>query len=217
MISVIIPTMWKSHRTEDLLFRLNKSSSVDEIILIDNDPINKIDNLDKIDKLKYWTDNRNIYVNPAWNKGVELAKNDLICICNDDTTFDVDSLFLFVIKNSRFLGSIGMHSHNYLESSKENVLYELKTKKVLHQMLKGAGWGTCLFVKKSKWKPIPDGLKIWYGDDWIAAMNGKTYALRTSQKMETEMETTSGRPELSEVVKKDQLYWSILQKHVKNI
>lgn len=216
-ISVVIPTMWKSHRTEELLIRLNSSKIVSEIILIDNDPDNKIDNLDKIDKLKYWTANENIYVNPAWNKGVELAENQIVCICNDDITFDIDPLFLFVINNKKLLGSIGMHSHNYLKESEENMLYELKNKEELHRHLKGSGWGTCVFVNKSNWKPIPEGLKIWYGDDWISSMNGKMYALRTSQKMETEMQTTSGRPELSEIVKKDIFYWSILEKHVKNI
>ena len=38
-------------------------------------------------KVQRLEQDNNIFVNPAWNLGVEQAKNENICICNDDVLF----------------------------------------------------------------------------------------------------------------------------------
>ena len=89
--SVIIPTLWKSDRTKKLLSDLNECEYVDEIIIIDNTGTEERDILPTIyPKLRMVSKGKNIYVNPAWNLGVELAKNDLIALVNDDINFDTN-------------------------------------------------------------------------------------------------------------------------------
>ena len=87
--SVIIPTIWKSEYTMELLKRLSEHPAVAEIILIDN--ATKGDVI--MDKVIHIKEVENTYVNPAWNKGVELAKYDYVTICNDDILFNTNEYF----------------------------------------------------------------------------------------------------------------------------
>ena len=72
--TVIIPTLWKSDRTKQLLSDLNACEYVDEIIVINNQLTDVLDA--KVEKVRHISFGKNIYVNPAWNKGIELAKNE---------------------------------------------------------------------------------------------------------------------------------------------
>ena len=85
MYSVIIPTMWKCDRLWITLEELSKHELVGEIILIDNSANSKILT---IPKLIHILEGKNTYVNPAWNKGVELSKYDKLLILNDDIWMD---------------------------------------------------------------------------------------------------------------------------------
>ena len=77
--SIVIPTLWKSNRTKKLIKDLNDCQYVDEIIIIDNTGTEERDTLPTIyPKLRMVSKGENIYVNPAWNWGIELAKNDLV-------------------------------------------------------------------------------------------------------------------------------------------
>src|SRR5574343_47874 len=105
MVSVIIPTLMRISRIYQTLIELSKCSHVGEIILIDNTtntiPI-------KLDKLTHICEGINTYVNPAWNKGVKLAKYDKLCILNDDVWFDWDKLGEISEFISEEIGIIGM-------------------------------------------------------------------------------------------------------------
>ena len=72
--SIIIPTLWKSNRTDKLLKDLEECEYVDEIIVIDNSSIYETDRT--IGKIRMISKGENIYVNPAWNLGIKIAKNE---------------------------------------------------------------------------------------------------------------------------------------------
>ena len=84
--AVIIPTMWRSPLTIPLLASLSESPHVQEIIIIDNSPVDKPPF--QLPKIKILEQAENIYVNPAWNLGVQYTRYDLICLCNDDVAFN---------------------------------------------------------------------------------------------------------------------------------
>jgi hypothetical protein len=66
---------------------------VAEIILIDNDKTKTSD----LSFLKSILNSalHNLSVNPSWNMGVKIAKNELICFCNDDIQrFEQRSLYV---------------------------------------------------------------------------------------------------------------------------
>lgn len=158
MYSVVIPTMWKSNRTLDLLIRYSNCDLVKEIIIIDNNPSLSID-LSQIKKLKKIYSGKNIYVNPAWNFGVRMSSCEKIIISNDDISFDVDKLLYFMLDKS---GVFGMH-HSGINSHEEVELDLIDGDCI------GSGWGCLIFLEKSQYKEIPDSIKVLYGDNWISA------------------------------------------------
>lgn len=182
MFSCIIPTIWKSKRIVKLVEDLVNSDLVGEIIIIDNDFSNSIKLIDspKIEIIKM---NENIFVNPAWNLGVGLSKFDNIALINDDINFDSNVFELFKNNELKDIGIIGMSTSNYNLSKNEHVRY-VSSNGINY------GWGCLILFHKDNYVPIPEDLKIWCGDNWLASKI-KTNVL-FGLKIETEMSTSSG-------------------------
>lgn len=195
MFSVIMPTMWRSHRTVSLINTLCASDNVSELIIIDNEP-NSRPNFDIDSKVRIYEQKENIYVNPAWNLGVEKAGNLFLCIINDDITLDFDhgiSLVKEFLNNEGAV--IGIHPNSY-EINEDDVTIGVTPGDYI-----GDGWGCCIFMRKDDWIPVPDKYKVWYGDNWIANNSKSVYSLLKA--VQTEMQTTSSAPDIIPVVKED--------------
>jgi hypothetical protein len=156
--SVIIPTMWYSDKIFKLLDNLESSPLVGEILLIDNNKGKRPAQINDTDKITILEQSENIYVNPAWNLGVELSKFDNICISNDDLIWDVN--VLPHILDNIHIGIIGQACSNYDRNSELNP-------KIEPMIGREWGWGCCFFIHKSNWKSIPSQLKIACGDDYL--------------------------------------------------
>ena len=203
--TVIIPTIWKSEYTLELIKRYCDCDSVDEIILINNRPEDTPVLMENA-KLKVYHMSENIFVNPAWNYGVTLAKNNYITISNDDILFDVDEYYYLLNQTIsqiplENLGYIGSHSQNYIISeNKSPVLEEYD-----NNSNKG-GWGCLFSFHKQNWKPIPNQLKIWYGDNWIHMVIRPILQL-SGINIETRMSTSSDLEEIRSVRDNDTKEW----------
>ena len=197
--SIIIPTLWKSNRIHKLLRDLIGCEFVDEIILIDNAG-KFFEYYEALDKVKLIKVEENIYVNPAWNLGIKISKNDLIALVNDDINFDTN---IFGVINENVLnqfGIVGMGEGNYKdEINKEKGSYI----DIWEPGVNDWGWGCLIMLKKSHWLPIPNEIKIWYGDNIIKDVNSVSKGVLRNFKVETEMSTTSDETEWDEVKKKD--------------
>lgn len=168
MFSVIIPTMW---RVPGLFLQaINnyiESEYVSEIIIIDNDTEKQPSwpelNHPKVNVSRQWS---NIYVNPAWNLGASLAKNDKLCIVNDDIVFDKRLFAKMIDRCTQENGVHGMitgeakFNHPVLTDGSIDFI-EWNKDINLH------GFGQLMFIHKSNWVPIDENLKIYCGDDWI--------------------------------------------------
>lgn len=196
--SVIIPTLWKSNRTDKLLKHLEECEYVDEIIVIDNASIYEIDRT--IGKIRMISFGENIYVNPAWNKGIELAKNECIALCNDDINFDPNIFGVITENILMYSGIIGMGEGNYKDNIDEDNGPYID---VWQSGVNDWGWGCLILLKKSHWLPIPNDIKIWYGDNIIKDVNSVTKGCLRNFKVETEMSTTSDEREWDDIKKKD--------------
>jgi hypothetical protein len=196
--SIVIPTLWKSDRTKKLLSDLSECEYVDEIIVIDNEYNGYQDT--KVEKIRFVSFGENIYVNPAWNKGIELAKNTSVALVNDDINFDPN---IFGVINEDVLntfGIIGMGQGNY-----ENAIDEERGPylDVWRPGIDDGGWGCFIMLNKTNWIDIPDNIKIWYGDNIIKDVNPAPKAILRNFKVETEMSTTSDEPIWNERKKED--------------
>jgi len=170
MISVIIPTILKIDRIYQTLKELSECEEVGEIILIDNTSNNIPVNLPK---LKYICEGKNTYINPAWNKGAELATFDKLCFMNDDIWFDWSYLKKISPFITEDIGMIGMGPDCYTEDAGEFVVSPVKPYPdpnpmfIESKIYRTDGYGCCFFIHKNNWDKIPNDMKLWCGDDWI--------------------------------------------------
>lgn len=201
--TVIIPTLWKSDRTKKLILDLQECEYVDEIIVIDNTSSYEMD-IHHMPKIRLISKGENIYVNPAWNWGIELAKNECIALCNDDINFDANIFGVITENVLTYSGIIGMGEGNYKEPiDEERGPYIDMWKPGINDW----GWGCFILLKKSHWLPIPNEIKIWYGDNIIKDVNPVAKGCLRNFRVETEMSTTSDEKEWDEVKKKDYEYF----------
>ena len=196
--SVIIPTLWKSNRTDKLLKDLEECRYVDEIIIIDNASIYETDRT--IDKIRMISFGENIYVNPAWNLGIKVAKNDLVALINDDINFNTNVFGVIDENILNQFGIVGMGEDNYKEQIDETKGPYLD---VWKPGVNDWGWGCFIMLNKKDWINIPENIKIWYGDNIIKDVNPSPKACLRNFKVETEMSTTSDEKEWDDVKKKD--------------
>jgi hypothetical protein len=155
--TIVIPTMWYSNIINELLIDCVNSKLITQIILIDNNP-NLKKNIPISNKINYLTKNKNLYVNPSWNLGIESASNENIIISNDDVSIKNIDLVLSEISKKDY-DLIGFDIHNSNKNKTINFTEFNESSK------RPNGFGTFFVVKKDKFIKIPDGIKIWYGDD----------------------------------------------------
>jgi hypothetical protein len=167
VFSIIIPTMFKSDIIWKTLMDLSRVDVVGEIILLDNTNNTKEY---KLHKLVHVLNGENIYVNPAWNKGVEISRFETICLLNDDISFDwslLSGIERFLDDNTGFMG---MHPQNFEDDYGSEIGLHRTTPFRDYRSSRGhrpEKWGSAIFFKRENWDPIPDEIKIWAGDDWL--------------------------------------------------
>jgi hypothetical protein len=185
-----------------LIVDLCASSSVGEVLVIDNDPksapppeVWSIHGL----KLRFLKQAENIYVNPAWNLGVREAAFDDVALINDDVNFNADVFNLFDDGSLKNFGVIGMSQGNY-SLTRDLDLY-------ISQSERHLGWGCMIMFAKMNFVPIPEDLKIWCGDDWLSK-HRSTYQL-SGLRIDTEMSSTTERDHLFDhQLRQDWLTWN---------
>jgi len=202
MISVIIPTLWIPDGILERLYEISKIDSVGEIILIDND-ISKNMDLSHISKIVHIKEPKNAYSIPSWNKGVSLAKYDKLLILNDDVETDwdiINQVNEYITPDKGLIGS-GVSCWQYKGGNPE-----------LHPIGRRQACYACLFfVHKDAYLPIPDGMKVWYGDDWLfleTIDSGKMNYEIINWKMWGESEQTSGLSTFDELKKSDETFYN---------
>ena len=172
--------MWKSPRITKLITDLCASDVVGEVIIIDNNP-SESQPLPFSAKIALHLMAENIYVNPAWNYGVERSQFENILICNDDINFDPS--FLGIYDDSlQHVGIIGMAFENYQLKADHNI--HLKPMKD-----RPYGWGCLMLIHKSKYVAIHEDLLIANGDDWLA-QHATPFVLH-GLSIQSEISTTS--------------------------
>lgn len=173
MLSVIVPTLWRSPYVLDLLNYLEETDIVGEIILIDNNTDMSKDT-SHIKKLKTIRNSKNNYVNPSWNQGVSISTYDNLCIANDDLIIPRKVLEMADSFISPDINMIGLSPGVY-ENIHDNIAHikEPDYISIAFTSKRLFGYGCCYFIHKDNWVNIPDEIKIQYGDDFLFYMSEK--------------------------------------------
>ena len=177
LLSVIIPTMWKPISFLEMLKTIVEDPNVDEVIIIDNEKESTPD--DSIlnhHKIRFHKSETNLYVNPSWNLGAKLAKNELLCFCQDDIIFDTrvfeKTLHLFETANSvGVVGSLVSYTSEpsygdaYFKFFVDGSINFVNSKEPDHAKRPPAtGCGNLFFIQKCDWIDIPQDIKIFHGE-----------------------------------------------------
>lgn len=175
MFSIIIPTMQKDVEIlNKLIFELDNSNLVDEILIIDNSTKGFLSNSKKV---KVIVPKKNLFVNPSWNLGIKEAKNEIVGIFNDDILLPlnfIEEVNNFIQKTPDF-GIIGLDSKNIKNFDKKdfetypnntNITFEPFFKTMYTEF-----FGSAFFIKKENYYEIPKNIKIWCGDNYLLKKN----------------------------------------------
>lgn len=162
--SIVIPTMWRYTPFCDFVQSLVDMEIIGEVIIINNDmELTPDHTVLKHHKVQLCNQQANIGVNPAWNLGVIGSKYTNICLMNDDVVFDLAVFYrvanilsqgkLLVIDVKRF-------DDTTVNTGRIKIDPIATTENLFH-------FGSLMFMSKTDWIPIPNGLRIFYGDNWI--------------------------------------------------
>ena len=162
--SIIVPTMWRqSDQFVEFVDKLCSEERVGEIIIINNDNTKTPAGLDHA-KIRMFDFGRNIYVNPAWNLGVEKSRFSRICIVNDDVVFDTavfERLQDMLTEDNGLFGLCpGIDVFGQPPVTDKTI--DIVPWSGQHTY----GYGCLFFFHKKVWQPIPQGLDIYFGDNW---------------------------------------------------
>lgn len=175
MFSIIIPTMQKDVEIlNKLIFELDNSNLVDEILIIDNSTKGFLSNSKKV---RVIVPKKNLFVNPAWNLGVREAKNEIVGIFNDDILLPlnfIEEVNNFIQKTPDF-GIIGLDS-NYMRNyeKKDFETYPNNSKLTFRPFKKTIYteyFSSAFFIKKENYYEIPKNIKVWCGDNYLLKKN----------------------------------------------
>jgi hypothetical protein len=176
-MQLIIPTLWCPQELPEVLQEYLRLPFVERVLLIDNAPTQRppaVDGLATDDRLLLLPQEANLYVNPSWNLGAACVDDGdvTIAILNDDIALSSAAL-AEMERRSWCVGEIaGLLPES--DSSLENLssgcpvsLLPLTFDLSVSIGQQYPGFGSAIFMLKGTYRAIPDGLKIWYGDDWL--------------------------------------------------
>lgn len=191
--------MWRYEPFINILENLLQVDSVDEVIIINND-VSKTPSSDTLKHSKIIMHNSasNLYVNPSWNLGTQLAKNSKLCFFSDD--IDVDLKVFDKINNfmNDGIGMIGILSPYNKDPSYEKFLTDgsidivAATEPNADKRPPPIGIGNLFFLNKKDWKPIPEEIKIFHGEflQWNRLASFKRNYIITNCRIETPSHVT---------------------------
>ena len=160
VLSVIIPTLQRARELPDLVALCAGHPAVREVIVINNHPAPLVFVQENVRVLQQ---ERNIFVNPAWNLGVREAVAEHIAIINDDVLFDpvvLDIAADFVVKPRRGILALEGTFINREVPTRPRL-------RIAGSNLIGNSFGMFMCLRKENYVPIPEDLKVWGGDDWL--------------------------------------------------
>jgi hypothetical protein len=107
----------------------------------------------------------NLFVNKSWNIGVDIARNNIVCLLNDDIEINFETIKhnLEAINNLDF-GIIGFDANRNLGTEFNTNVDAFEFKEAECRYL---GFGCMMFVRKENYIKIDERLRIFFGDDLL--------------------------------------------------
>jgi len=168
MISFIVPTMWRPKSFIGYVKYLVQVPVIGEVIIINNNVADTPnDPILSHPKVKLHNCEQNIYVNPAWNLGVELSSFDKVCISNDDIIVDLKVFFVLEEFLTEEIGMAGIIHNETSEGYGQPPFKDGSIDLIKWEHHYVHGFGSFFAMCKKNWVPIPKELIVYFGDNWV--------------------------------------------------
>ncbi len=170
-LTVIIPTLQKNPLFPLLLRNLHQDPAVKEVIIIDNSTQGFAFPSPKVKVLEM---EENIFVNPAWNLGMQHCKTDYWCLMNDDVM--LCPLFCSSVLQllQPDMGTVGILS-DYVNNVDLSIYAKpiphankMFLRKIYHLCY---CFGIVMFGHKDAFTSIPEELRVFFGDNYLIYTN----------------------------------------------
>jgi hypothetical protein len=162
MISFIVPTLWKDSKRLGNIIEDYKRANIPnaEFILIDNSHGCYLE-----PEITILIPKENLFVNKSWNIGVDIARNNIVCLLNDDIEINFQTIKhnLETINNLDF-GIIGFDANKNLGTEFNTNVDVFEFKEADCRTL---GFGCMMFIRKENYIKIDERLRIFFGDDLL--------------------------------------------------
>jgi glycosyltransferase involved in cell wall biosynthesis len=158
MISIVIPTLWKAEEIYETITSFKAANNIGaELIIIDNANSSFQD-----PTLTLIKPQENIGVNPAWNIGSILAKNEHVLFLNDDLTINFKLFFEFVktLDNLEY----GLITLDKTLIATQDINTNNDVLEIENCETKFNGFGCFMIIKKKLYPIVPQEFKIFFGD-----------------------------------------------------
>ena len=135
MITFIMPTLWRAREIYNSIDNFKKITNKNvELILIDNKNSNFVDTDPRITVIKC---SKNIFVNPAWNLGVKLAKNEYITFLDSDDiwTTNKNQIQIEIMEENQLVEVVSSNTVNFSGEVSEQDLDTLVKRSVTTRLL----------------------------------------------------------------------------------
>lgn len=215
-ILVGIPCLYGAEHTEQAIKSVLQNESV-HLILIDNGADAKVKEVikkyDKRTDVFVLKNVENIYVNPAWNQIMQFfikwQEYTHLCIMNSDLIIDnglKDVLEKFYESNAKDI-PVPVISNDL------NIFNQTKTEG-LQEVHEGTP-GVFIALNREQVQniyPIPEQLKVWFGDNWIydglRKQGVKTLIVNNLLTYHSGSQNVSRVKGISEIIEQDKIEWA---------
>ena len=163
--------------TLSVVKQIRSTGCDDPILFYDNGSNPSFKGMIHDSNFKYHRNEKNIYVNPAWNEIFDLVKTKYLTLLNNDCLIQSSNYFSDVLshmeQNKIIISSCktkNIKSYNFFNKIFYKIKYKCHSKSLeFSNNARRQGWLMTINLKKYKTLDykIPSYLKVWYGDDWI--------------------------------------------------
>lgn len=210
MFTYIMPTILKTDKWVTQLRSVLLHPLIHEVKIIIDLPETdlKLVGFPNAEKCKIYYTGGGFFCNGAWNYALEQSiETENIIISNDDILYNVnifDEVNKLDLKNIGIVGCFNTYGRG-------------KDGEVRISPVRGSGFGQLMFLNKEHYTKIPEGIKHWFGDDWLfykMYLKGKSnYTI--DLKILTNVGESSGSEEVKERIRIDFQQWDTLKNEFK--
>jgi GT2 family glycosyltransferase len=149
------------------LYQFESNSNIKSILIFDN---TQGEFKSYSTKVKIYNE-ENLFVNLAWNKGMELCETEYFLIINDDIvcSSEVVTSCIKILDENKDVGLVTVETKNIKNASEIDfkMYFQKKIDPEFSELDLNDHFGWFFASRTPLWKPISKDLKIFFGDDLL--------------------------------------------------